>query len=232
MLEVRDLRVFRGGQPVLQGLSFVVHPGEIVALLGRNGAGRSTTAMALMGLLPRQGHIYWHGQPLQDLPAHLVARAGLGYVPESRDVFPGLSVAQNLLLGEPAQRRGSPPLWTRDELLGLFPALSARLHTQADKLSGGEQQMLSLCRTLLGQPQVLLVDEPAEGLSPQVVAQLGHVLDLARQRGLAVLLIEQKLQLTLALADRALVMGAGRIVADLLPDEVLASGACAQWLMV
>lgn len=232
MLEVRDLRVFRGGQPVLQGLSFVVRPGEIVALLGRNGAGRSTTAMALMGLLPRQGHIYWHGQPLQDLPAHLVARAGLGYVPESRDVFPGLSVAQNLLLGEPAQRSSSPPLWTRDELLGLFPALLARLHTQADKLSGGEQQMLSLCRTLLGQPQVLLVDEPAEGLSPQVVAQLGHVLDLARQRGLAVLLIEQKLQLTLALADRALVMGAGRIVADLLPDEVLASGACAQWLMV
>ena len=232
MLEVRDLRVLRGGQPVLQGLSFVVHPGEIVALLGRNGAGRSTTAMALMGLLPRQGHIYWHGQPLQDLPAHLVARAGLGYVPESRDVFPGLSVAQNLLLGEPAQRSSSPPLWTRDELLGLFPALSSRLHTQADKLSGGEQQMLSLCRTLLGQPQVLLVDEPAEGLSPQVVAQLGHVLDLARQRGLAVLLIEQKLQLTLALADRALVMGAGRIVADLLPDEVLGSGACAQWLMV
>ncbi len=232
MLEVRDLRVLRGGQPVLQGLSFVVHPGEIVALLGRNGAGRSTTAMALMGLLPRQGHIYWHGQPLQDLPAHLVARAGLGYVPESRDVFPGLSVAQNLLLGEPAQRSSSPPLWTRDELLDLFPALSTRLHTQADKLSGGEQQMLSLCRTLLGQPQVLLVDEPAEGLSPQVVAQLGHVLDLARQRGLAVLLIEQKLQLTLALADRALVMGAGRIVADLLPDEVLGSGACAQWLMV
>jgi len=232
MLEVRDLRVLRGGQPVLQGLSFVVHPGEIVALLGRNGAGRSTTAMALMGLLPRQGHIYWHGQPLQDLPAHLVARAGLGYVPESRDVFPGLSVAQNLLLGEPAQRSSSPPLWTRDELLDLFPALSTRLHTQADKLSGGEQQMLSLCRTLLGQPQVLLVDEPAEGLSPQVVAQLGHVLDLARQRGLAVLLIEQKLQLTFALADRALVMGAGRIVADLLPDEVLGSGACAQWLMV
>jgi len=136
------------------------------------------------------------------------------------------------LLGEPAQRSSSPPLWTRDELLDLFPALSTRLHTQADKLSGGEQQMLSLCRTLLGQPQVLLVDEPAEGLSPQVVAQLGHVLDLARQRGLAVLLIEQKLQLTFALADRALVMGAGRIVADLLPDEVLGSGACAQWLMV
>lgn len=232
MLEVRDLKVVRGGQPVLNGLNFAVRPGEIVALLGRNGAGRSTTAMALMGLLPRQGSIRWSGQALEHLPAHRVARCGLGYVPESRDVFPGLSVAQNLLLGEPAVRADSPLVWTRDELLDLFPSLAARVHTPADKLSGGEQQMLSLCRALMGQPRLLIVDEPAEGLAPQVVAQLGHVLGLARQRGLAVLLIEQRLQLTLALADRVLVMGGGQIVADLAPDEILSSEVCNQWLMV
>jgi branched-chain amino acid transport system ATP-binding protein len=156
----------------------------------------------------------------------------LGYVPESRDVFPGLSVAQNLLLGEPAVRSDSPLVWTRAELLDLFPSLAVRVHTPADKLSGGEQQMLSLCRALMGQPRLLIVDEPAEGLAPQVVAQLGHVLGLARQRGLAVLLIEQRLQLTLALADRVLVMGGGRIVADLAPDEILSSEVCNQWLMV
>lgn len=232
MLEVCDLKVLRRGQPVLNGLTFDVHTGEIVALLGRNGAGRSTTAMALMGLLPRQGCIRWQGLALEHLPPHEVARSGLGFVPESRDVFPALNVAQNLLLGEPAARSTRAVDWSLEELLSLFPSLAARLNTQADKLSGGEQQMLSLCRTLLGQPRMLIVDEPAEGLSPQVVAQLGYVLELARQRGLAILLIEQKLQLTHALADRALVLGAGRIVADLAPHEVMHSEVCKQWLMV
>lgn len=232
MLEVRDLCVERAGQQVLRGLNFHISAGEVVALVGRNGAGRSTTAMALMGLLPRQGQIVWQGQSLHGLPAHEVARAGLGYVPESRDVFAGLTVAQNLLLGEPVIRLDRPQLWSLQELYTLFPALAARQHTSAELLSGGEQQMLSLCRALMGQPQLLIVDEPAEGLSPQVVAQLGRVLQLARDRGMGVLLIEQKLQLSVALAHRVLVLGAGQIVFEGTMPDMVRSEACRQWLMV
>ncbi len=232
MLEVRDLWAKRGNQQVLRGLNFSLQAGEIVSLLGRNGAGRSTTAMALMGLLPRHGRIAWQGHDLQDLPAHAVARAGLGYVPESRDVFVGLTVAQNLLLGVSPRRHQRPWHWNLDELYALFPALAARRHTGAEHLSGGEQQMLSVCRALMGQPQLLIVDEPAEGLSPQVVEQLARVLQLCRERGMAILLIEQKLQLSLALADRVLVLGGGQVVFDGDLHEMLRSDTCNQWLMV
>lgn len=234
MLEITDLHAGHGRAPVLRGVTLAVRPGEIVALLGRNGAGRSTLLQALMGLLPAQGTLRWQGQDLLGLPPHRIARLGLGYVPESRDVFPGLTVAQNLALGEQPRRPGRPPpRWRRADLLALFPALQARLHTPAGVLSGGEQQMLTLARTLAGDPDAVLIDEPTEGLAPQVVDQLAELMRRLRAQGLAVLLVEQKLTLALAVADRCAVMGGGRIVFEGTPAALLAAHALRQeWLEV
>lgn len=210
MLTVRGLEAGYGARPVLHGVELDVAPGEIVALLGRNGSGRSTTAKALMGLLPARGSVRWNGVELLGRPAHQIARAGLGYVPESRDVFPTLSVAENLRLGE--RQRPGARRWTTTELLARFPRLADRAQAPAGVLSGGEQQMLTLARTLVGDPGLLIVDEPTEGLAPQVVAQVAELLAEARRRGVGVLLVEQKLAIALQLADRCLVMGRGRIV--------------------
>lgn len=210
MLTVRGLEAGYGARPVLHGVELDVAPGEIVALLGRNGSGRSTTAKALMGLLPARGSVRWNGVELLGRPAHQIARAGLGYVPESRDVFPTLSVAENLRLGE--RQRPGARRWTTAELLARFPRLADRAQAPAGVLSGGEQQMLTLARTLVGDPGLLIVDEPTEGLAPQVVAQVAELLAEARRRGVGVLLVEQKLAIALQLADRCLVMGRGRIV--------------------
>ncbi|MBU3739505.1 MAG: ABC transporter ATP-binding protein [Rhodoferax sp.] len=210
MLEVRDLRSGYAGSTVLQGVDLVVQRGEAVALLGRNGSGRSTLARALMGLQESQGERLWRGESLRGLPPHRVARLGLGYVPESRDIFPGLTVRQNLLLGLQPQRR--TPRWTLQDSWRMFPALQAREHTAAGRLSGGEQQMLTLCRTLVGDPDLVIVDEPAEGLAPQLVDRLARCLADLHARGLALLLIEQKLALALTVCQRCLVMGRGTIV--------------------
>jgi len=210
MLTVRGLEAGYGARPVLHGVDLDVAPGEIVALLGRNGSGRSTTAKALIGLLPARGSVRWQGAELLGQPAHRIARAGLGYVPESRDVFPTLSVAENLRLGE--RQRPGTRRWTTTELLARFPRLAERAQAPAGVLSGGEQQMLTLARTLVGDPGLLIVDEPTEGLAPRVVAQVAELLAEARRRGVGVLLIEQKLAIALQLADRCLVMGRGRIV--------------------
>jgi branched-chain amino acid transport system ATP-binding protein len=208
MLTVQHLHTSYGSHAVLKGLSLQVKPGEIVALLGRNGSGRSTLAKALMGLVPATGQVHWQGQALLGWPAHQLARLGLAYVPESRDVFPSLSVHQNLLLG--LKTGASEALL--EAAYNMFAALRQRQHTPAGVLSGGEQQMLSLARALVGQPRVLVADEPCEGLAPQVVEVVGQALGRLRAAGVGVLLIEQKLALVRTWADRVLVMGRGEIV--------------------
>ena len=230
-LQVQGLTAGYGGAPVLQDVNLQVAPGEVLALLGRNGSGRSTLARALMGLIPANGQITWQGQALHGLPPHQRARAGVGYVSESRDVFPRLSVRHNLLLGEqPGQRHRPQAL---DDALALFPALARRLHTPAGVLSGGEQQMLALARCWIGQPRLMLIDEPTEGLAPQVVAQLAQALQHFQAQGVAIVLIEQKSQLALTVASRCAVMGHGRLVFDGTPDQLLADEALQrEWLAV
>ena len=234
MLIVRDLHAFYGQSHVLQGLSFDMAAGECVALLGRNSAGRTTTARALMGLLPSRGLVQWQGWDLARLPTHARAMRGVGYVPEHRDVFPGLTVEQNLLLGIKKQafrKPASAPAWSFSEVYQLFPSLRERARTPAGLLSGGEQQMLSLGRTLMGNPSLLLVDEPTEGLAPALVEQVALCLSTLRAQGVAVLLIEQKRQMALSLADRCIVLGHGRVVFDGSPAELYRAEALAmQWL--
>jgi branched-chain amino acid transport system ATP-binding protein len=211
---------------VLHGLTWTLRPGEIVALLGRNGAGRSTTAKALMGLVRCAGSVRWQGTELVGQPPFAIAQRGLGYVAEGRDIFPGLTVQQNLLLGQKGRGR-----WTLDAVYQLFPALQLRQHTLGGVLSGGEQQMLALGRALLGQPQLLIVDEPTEGLAPQVVQQVVDCLRQLPTQGMAVLLVEQKQALALALADRVLVLGLGRVVFDGTPQALAENAAVRQqWL--
>ncbi|GAB4121517.1 MAG: ABC transporter ATP-binding protein [Rubrivivax sp.] len=232
MLEIAELRAGHGGAPVLDGVHLRVAPGEIVGLLGRNGAGRSTLVQAVMGLLPSTGRITWRGQSLQGLPPHAVARAGLGHVPEGRQVFPDLTVAQNLALGlKPGMRESRR--WPLPAVWQTFPALRARRDTAAGALSGGEQQMLALARTLQGDPECLLVDEPTEGLAPAVVAEVAALLARLRDQGLAVLLVEQKLAIALDLCDRVAVLGRGRIVFEGTPAALRAAIAIQdEWLGV
>jgi branched-chain amino acid transport system ATP-binding protein len=211
LLEVRQLRVSYGKSQILQGLDLQVHAGEILSLLGRNGSGRSTTLKAIMGLTPASGEIDFHEQALADLPGYQRAQRGLAYVPEQREVFPGLTVEQNLLLGEKRSRDGECR-WTRADLYALFPSLQARRQVAAGLLSGGEQQMLSLCRSLLGNPDLILIDEPTEGLAPKIVTQIAACLLELKTRGIAVLLVEQKLDIALTIADRIAVLGRGQIV--------------------
>lgn len=231
LLHVQDLRAGYGSAPVLHGVSFALAAGEIVALLGRNGAGRSTTGKALMGLVPASGQVHWRGQSLLGQPVFARARAGLGYVPEGRDVFPTLSVQQNLVLGQKGRRPGRQ--WGFEQVYTLFPRLRERQHTAAGLLSGGEQQMLALARTLMGEPQALIIDEPAEGLAPQLVVQVAQCLLDLRRQGVAVLLIEQKLDIALRISDRALLMGQGRIVYSGSPAGLLAQPQLRrEWLEV
>ncbi len=231
MLEVEELHAHYGNSHVLHGVSFSVAAGEIVALLGRNGAGRSTTAKAIMGLVTARGRVDWRGRALSALPPFERARLGLGYVPENRDVFPRLTVEQNLALGLKPGR--STAGWRLEDMYALFPPLWARRRVLAGVLSGGEQQMLTLCRTLMGNPELLIIDEPTEGLAPQVVQQVAQCLQTLRQRGLSVLLVEQKLAIALEVSDRALVMGHGRVVFDDTPAALAQEAAVRrEWLEV
>ena len=222
LLLVRGLEAFYGKSQALHGVNLAVEKGEIVALLGRNGAGRSTLAKALMGLVTTRGEVVWQGQPIQGKAPYQIARLGLGYVPEGREVFPKLTVDQNLLLGHkpganPGRQKGA---WSIDDSYAMAPVLKTRRHALAEVLSGGEQQMLSLCRTLMGQPDLIVVDEPTEGLAPQWVAQVAELLKTLRARGVAVLLIEQKLTIALEISDRCYVLGHGQVVFEG-PPEVL-----------
>lgn len=221
MLNIENLHAYYGKSHVLHGVSFDVAPGEIVALLGRNGSGRSTTAKAIMGLVDCQGRIDWKGQAIQGKKAFEIAHQGLGYVPENREIFPKLTVHQNLQLGQ--KRSGKNGRWSFEDMFNMFPRLKEREHTEAGVLSGGEQQMLTLCRTLMGDPDLIIIDEPTEGLAPKIVALVGEFLQSLKTRGVSVLLIEQKLTIAMNISDRALVMGHGSIVFEGTPDELRAN---------
>jgi branched-chain amino acid transport system ATP-binding protein len=205
----------------LHGVNFEVGQGEIVALLGRNGSGRSTTAKAIMGLVECEGRIVWKGQPIQGKKAYEIAHLGLGYVPENREIFPKLTVSQNLQLGQ--KRNGQNGRWSFDDMFAMFPRLKEREHNEAGVLSGGEQQMLTLCRTLMGDPDLIIIDEPTEGLAPKIVELVGQFLFSLKAKGVSVLLIEQKLTIAMSISDRALVMGHGAIVFQGTPDELRAN---------
>ncbi len=230
MLQLDKLHAFYGKSHVLHGVSMAVAPGEIVALLGRNGSGRSTTAKAVMGLVETQGGVTWKGASLQGLKPYEIAHRGIAYVPENRDIFPRLTVHQNLQLGE---KRGAASGWTFDDMYTMFPRLRERQHTEAGVLSGGEQQMLTLCRSLMGGPELILIDEPTEGLAPKVVELVAQYLLALKARGLSVLLIEQKLTIALEISQRCVVMGHGRVVFEGTPAELRANAAVRkEWLEV
>ena len=218
MLQVSQLQAFYGKSHVLHGVDLQVGDGEIVALLGRNGSGRSTTAKAIMGMVACQGSVLWQGGQILGHKPYEIANLGLGYVPEGRDIFPKLTVHQNLLLGQ--KRSQKQPRWSFDDMYQLFPRLKEREHTEAGVLSGGEQQMLTLCRTLMGDPDLIIIDEPTEGLAPKIVELVAEYLQVLRARGLSVLLIEQKLTIALQISDRCLVMGHGSVVFDGTPDAL------------
>ena len=231
MLEVRDLNAFYGKSHVLRGVTLEVAPGEVVALLGRNGVGRSTTAKAIMGEVAPQGSVRFKGEDVAGWPSHRIARAGLGYVPENRDVFPMMTVRQNLTLGIKDMRR--PGRWTPERALEMFPNLAQRADTAAGVLSGGEKQMLTICRTLMGDPDLVIIDEPTEGLAPLIVAQVGELIAEIAREGVAILLVEQKLSIALKIAARVYVMGHGEIVWTGTPDEFAARDDIRQeWLEV
>jgi branched-chain amino acid transport system ATP-binding protein len=218
MLEVRELHAFYGKSHVLHGVSFDVGRGEIVGLLGRNGVGRSTTIKAIMGLVMASGSVRFRGQEILGLKAHEVARCGIGYVPEDRAIFPDLTVRQNLALGMKHRKPGGR--WTMDDMFALFPQLRERADAPAGVLSGGEQQMLTLCRTLMGDPELLMIDEPTEGLAPKVVDQVSEFLLEMKKHAISILLVEQKLTISLHISQRLYVMGHGRIVFDGTPDAL------------
>lgn len=231
MLQIRNLQAYYGKSHVLHGVDMHVGAGEIVALLGRNGSGRSTTAKSIMGMVDCQGSIQWKGKEIRGLKAFEIAHLGVGYVPENREIFPKLTVHQNLLLG---QKRGKKQArWSFEDMYQIFPRLKEREHTEAGVLSGGEQQMLTLCRTLMGDPDLIIIDEPTEGLAPKIVELVAQYLRELRNRGISVLLIEQKLTIAMQISDRCLVMGHGSIVFEGSPD-VLRSNADIrkEWLEV
>ena len=231
MLQVSQLQAFYGKSHVLHGVDLAVGEGEIVALLGRNGSGRSTTAKAIMGMVACQGSVLWQGGQIVGRKPYEIANLGLGYVPESRDIFPKLTVHQNLMLG---QKRGQKqPRWSFGDMYQLFPRLKEREHTEAGVLSGGEQQMLTLCRTLMGDPDLIIIDEPTEGLAPKIVELVAEYLQALRARGLSVLLIEQKLTIAMQISDRCLVMGHGSIVFDGTPEALRQNASIRkEWLEV
>ncbi len=220
LLKVENLHAFYGKSHILHGVNFEVNQGEIVALLGRNGSGRSTTAKAIMGMVDCHGSARWRDQEIVGKKAFEIAHLGIGYVPENRDIFPTLTVHQNLMLG---QKRGAKnPRWSFDDMYAMFPRLKERQHTEAGVMSGGEQQMLTLCRTLMGDPDLIIIDEPTEGLAPKIVELVGEYLKELKKRGVSVLLIEQKLTIAMNISDRALVMGHGSIVFSGTPDSLRA----------
>ncbi|WP_323784245.1 ABC transporter ATP-binding protein [Thalassovita sp.] len=231
MLSVKDLNAYYGKSHVLRGVNMEIMPGEVIALLGRNGVGRSTTAKAIMGEVAPKGEITFKGQPISGLESHQISRLGLGYVPESRDIFPSMTVRQNLILGIKDMRH--PGKHTVDQMLDMFPNLRERADNLAGVLSGGEKQMLTMCRTLMGDPELIIIDEPTEGLAPKIVHQIGDVIAEIAKTGVSILLVEQKLSIALRIADRVYVMGHGEIVYSGTPEEFKTrDDVRAEWLEV
>jgi branched-chain amino acid transport system ATP-binding protein len=231
MLEVRDLHAYYGKSHILQGVTLSVDQGEIVSLLGRNGVGRSTFCKTIMGLVPPSGQVAFKGRQIGGLRPDQIAHLGIGYVPEDRQIFPGLTVMQNLELG--LKSVGVFGRWKFSDVFDLFPNLSERRATPAGVLSGGEQQMLTMCRTLMGDPDLVIIDEPTEGLAPKLVEQVGQLLDEIARRGVAILLVEQKLTIALKISRRLYVMGHGRIVFEGTPANLAANASIRkEWLEV
>jgi branched-chain amino acid transport system ATP-binding protein len=231
LLELRGVQAYYGKSHILHGVDMRVGSGEIVALLGRNGSGRSTTVKTVMGLVTGSGSISFKGEPILGHHAFDIAHRGVGYVPENRDIFPKLTVRQNLMLGE--KRGKKTPRWSFDDMFRMFPRLQEREHTEAGVLSGGEQQMLTLCRTLMGDPELIMIDEPTEGLAPKIVELVGEYLKELKNRGVSVLLVEQKLTIALEISERCYVMGHGSIVFEGTPAELRANADIRkEWLEV
>ena len=233
MLSVSDLHAYYGKSHVLHGVNLFVGRGEIVSLLGRNGVGRSTTIKAIMGLVTTRGTIQFQGRDLSGLRPHEVALSGIGYVPEDRAIFPDLTVRENLMLGMKSRPAESGRRWSIDDMFEQFPRLKAREDTAAGVLSGGEQQMLTLCRTLIGDPDLIMIDEPTEGLAPLIVEQVAQLLLEIRRRGVSILLVEQKLAIALDISDRVYVMGRGAEVFEGDPAGLAADDRVRdEWLAV
>jgi branched-chain amino acid transport system ATP-binding protein len=231
MLEISDLHGYYGKSHVLHGVNLHVNPGEIVCLLGRNGVGRSTTAKAVMGQVLAKGSVRFKGREILGMKAYEIARLGLGLVPENRDIFPDLTVRQNLMLGVKDPR--AVGRWSIDDMYALFPRLKERDSTPGGVLSGGEQQMLTLCRTLMGDPDFVMIDEPTEGLAPKIVELVGEFLQEVKKRGISILLIEQKLAIALDISERLYLMGHGRIVFEGTPADLKNNAAIRkEWLEV
>ncbi|KQU64562.1 MULTISPECIES: ABC transporter ATP-binding protein [unclassified Rhizobacter] len=233
LLRVDGLQAHYGKSHVLRGVTLQVGRGEVVSLLGRNGSGRSTTLKAMMGLVPPSaGRVELGGRALAGAPPHAICRAGLAYVPEEREVFANLTVDENLRMGQQPPVAGAVR-WSIAQMFDYFPRLKERRGTKAGSLSGGEQQMLTMCRSLLGNPLAILIDEPTEGLAPKIVAQVAECIEDMRRQGVSVVLVEQKLAIALKVSTRVCVMGHGHIVFEGSPAQLLADREMQQqWLAV
>ena len=233
MLRLANLHAYYGKSHILHGVDMTVGEGEIVALLGRNGSGRSTTVRTIMGLVAGEGSITFRGQEILGHKAFEIAHRGIGYVPENRDIFPKLTVEQNLRLGQKTKKEARTARWSFDDMYAMFPRLRERQHTEAGVLSGGEQQMLTLCRTLMGDPDLIMIDEPTEGLAPKIVELVAGYLKTLKTRGVSVLLVEQKLTIALEISERCYVMGHGSIVFEGTPDALRGNAEIRkEWLEV
>ncbi len=233
MLHVSDLHAYYGKSHILQGVNLTVGEGDIVALLGRNGVGRSTTCKAIMGEVPPAGSIRFRDSELAGKEPYEIAQVGIGYVPENRDIFPGLTTRQNLLLGLKPGQKATASRWSLDDMFELFPNLRERADVEASVLSGGEKQMLTICRTLMGDPAIIMIDEPTEGLAPKVVQQVADLLERIAKRGVSILLVEQKLTIALKISNRVYVMGHGQMVFEGTPSELQENAEIRkQWLEV
>ena len=231
MLEVKDLHAYYGKSHILHGVHLNVRQGEIVSLLGRNGVGRSTTIKSIMGQVDSTGSVSFKGEEINRLKAYVIARKGLGYVPENREIFPTLTVRQNMMLGMKNARSGGR--WSVDDMFKLFPVLRERTDALAGVISGGEQQMLTLCRTLMGDPDLVMIDEPTEGLAPKLVELVARLFEEIKNRGVSILLVEQKLTIALKISQRLYVMGHGKIVFEGTPADLKANEAIRkEWLEV
>ena len=218
MLKVKNLHSYYGKSHILQGINLYIEEGEIVSLLGRNGVGRSTFIKTIMGMVQSEGSILFNNKEILGRPIHEIANLGIGYVSENRDIFPDLTVQENLELGKKENKYGIK--WSLEELFDLFPNLKNRISVPGGVLSGGEQQMLTICRSLMGCPKLIMIDEPTEGLSPQMVNNVEMLLKKISSKGVSILLVEQKLTIAFNLSNRLYVMGHGKVVYEGLPKEV------------
>ena len=219
MLELVDIHTYYGESYVLKGVSLKIEESSVVGLLGRNGMGKTTTIRSVIGFsLPRRGVISLKGQKINGLPAHQIARMGLGLVPQGRRIFPSLSVRENLVTSSRTGEKGEA--WTLEKVYSLFPILKARASYRGTLLSGGEQQMLCIGRALMTNPDLLLMDEPSEGLAPLIVREVGNVIKQLHQTGFSILLVEQNLRLALKAADYVYILSKGAVVHQSIPDEL------------